>query len=85
MNSICSVKDLHFSYKKEKPVLSGISFSAVGNEIIGIIGKNGSGKSTLLNILAGFIKGYRGDVFINNVNAKVLTLKENYSSRLLHR
>ena len=76
MNSICSVKDLHFSYKKEKPVLSSISFSAGGNEIIGIIGKNGSGKSTLLNILAGFIKGYRVDVFINNVNAKVLTLKE---------
>lgn len=76
MNSICCVKDLRFAYKKEKAVLSGVSFSAAANEIIGIIGKNGSGKSTLLNIIAGFIKGYDGNVFINNEDAKILTLKE---------
>ena len=76
MNSICCVKDLRFAYKKDKIILSGVSFSAAANEIIGIIGKNGSGKSTLLNIIVGFIKGYDGNVFINNEDAKILTLKE---------
>ncbi|MGP1458321.1 MAG: ATP-binding cassette domain-containing protein [Treponema sp.] len=76
MNSVCRVKDLRFAYKKEKAVLSGVSFSASANEIIGIIGKNGSGKSTLLNILAGFIKGYGGSVLINGADDKTLTLKE---------
>ena len=81
MNSICAqVENLSFSYcnknlKKEKSVLSKINFAVYKNEIVGLLGRNGVGKTTLLNIIAGFIKGYSGNVVIDGINIDSLTLK----------
>ena len=40
------VKDLTFSYGKDKQVLHGLTFSVKDGEIFGFLGPNGSGKST---------------------------------------
>jgi len=45
---------------KGKLVLSDVSFSVGGGEVVGIVGPNGSGKTTLLNILTGFLKPDNG-------------------------
>lgn len=56
------VKDLTFSYGKEKQALHGLNFTVEQGEIFGFLGPNGSGKSTTQKILTGILKGYGGKV-----------------------
>ncbi|UOD33872.1 ABC transporter ATP-binding protein [Deferribacteraceae bacterium V6Fe1] len=43
---------------------------------LGIIGPNGSGKTTLLKTIAGIVKPFKGNIFLNNVNYLLLDRKE---------
>lgn len=56
------VKNLTFSYGKDKQVLHGLNFSVKDGEIFGFLGPNGSGKSTTQKILTGILKGHDGAV-----------------------
>ncbi len=53
---IFTIKDLFFSYGKQKNILENISFTISKGEQVCILGPNGGGKSTLMKILAGDIK-----------------------------
>lgn len=54
------VKDLTFSYGKDKQALHGLNFTVGDGEIFGFLGPNGSGKSTTQKILTGILKGHGG-------------------------
>ncbi len=56
------VKDLTFSYGKDKQALHGLDFTVEDGEIFGFLGPNGSGKSTTQKILTGILKGHGGKV-----------------------
>jgi len=56
------VKDLTFSYGKDRQALHGLNFTVGEGEIFGFLGPNGSGKSTTQKILTGILKGYGGRV-----------------------
>ena len=56
------VKNLTFSYGKDKKALHGLNFSVADGEIFGFLGPNGSGKSTTQKILTGILKGHGGQV-----------------------
>lgn len=56
------MKDLAFSYHKQKEALHGLTFSVADGEIFGFLGPNGSGKSTTQKILTGILHGYSGEV-----------------------
>ena len=56
------VKNLTFSYGKDKQALHGLNFTVRDGEIFGFLGPNGSGKSTTQKILTGVLKGYGGRV-----------------------
>lgn len=56
------VKDLIFSYGKDKQALHSLNFTVEDGEIFGFLGPNGSGKSTTQKILTGILKGYGGMV-----------------------
>ncbi len=56
------VKDLTFSYGKDKQALHGLNFTVRDGEIFGFLGPNGSGKSTTQKILTGILKGHGGKV-----------------------
>lgn len=43
-----------------RPVLSDVSFSVAGGELVGLIGANGAGKSTLLRAALGLVPGHGG-------------------------
>lgn len=62
------VKDLTFSYGKEKQALHGITFTVNDGEIFGFLGPNGSGKSTTQKILTGILKGHGGEVSLFGEN-----------------
>ena len=56
------VKNLTFSYGKDKQALHGLDFAVEDGEIFGFLGPNGSGKSTTQKILTGILKGHGGKV-----------------------
>ncbi|MGN7896032.1 ABC transporter ATP-binding protein [Bacillus sp. 22475] len=67
------IKNLSYKYKDNQNfVLQNINLSISSNQLIGIVGKNGSGKTTLIRILSGFYDDYEGEVFINNINLKLI-------------
>ncbi len=56
------VKNLTFSYGKDKQALHGLDFTVADGEIFGFLGPNGSEKSTTQKILTGILKGHGGKV-----------------------
>jgi energy-coupling factor transport system ATP-binding protein len=62
---ILTVSGLTAGYKRGKPVLEDIGFTAAPGEIIGIVGENGQGKSTLARVLCGLHKEWRGSIALN--------------------
>ena len=62
------IKDLTFSYNKEKKIFDKMNLELNENSIIGIQGDNGSGKSTLVDLIAGFIKPTNGKIIFNGQN-----------------
>jgi iron(III) transport system ATP-binding protein len=61
-----NIKDIHFRYEKNHPILQGCSAEINKNEIIAIIGNSGSGKSTLLRIIAGLEKANHGELIVDD-------------------
>jgi len=68
-------KNVNFEYKKGVPVLRGISFSIAKGETVAFIGKTGCGKSTLMNLLLGFYENYSGNILIDGIDIKEISLK----------
>lgn len=60
---LVEVQDLALAYPGKK-VLSGISFSMGGGEIVALLGPNGVGKTTLLHALSGLMRPVAGTVRI---------------------
>lgn len=72
------VKDLTFSYGKEKQALHGLNFTVGDGEIFGFLGPNGSGKSTTQKILTGILKGHGGTVSLFGKDIRSAHTKEFY-------
>ncbi|CAG7642492.1 metal ABC transporter ATP-binding protein [Paenibacillus allorhizosphaerae] len=58
---IVSIDDVFFSYEN-KPVISGLNFSILERDFVGLIGSNGAGKTTLLKMIVGLLKPSRGEI-----------------------
>lgn len=67
-----SVKDLSFSYEKDRVILQDICMDIQPGQWIGITGESGSGKSTLAKLIAGFVKSYQGELKLQGVERKDL-------------
>ena len=60
------VKNITFAYgKKERDILSNLSFKAYKGRVHAIIGANGSGKTTFLKVAAGIKKPLAGNVKVS--------------------
>jgi ATP-binding cassette subfamily B protein len=60
------VKDLSFSYDKNKKLLVDITFSVKKGDHIAIVGPTGCGKTTFINLLMRFYDPDKGDIYIDN-------------------
>ncbi len=81
------VKDLSFSYQKDKSILNNINLHIEKGCKIAIVGASGSGKTTLANILVGFYPLDEGEIFYAGVLNKALklsTIRENIHLILQH-
>jgi ATP-binding cassette subfamily B protein len=62
------VQDVTFGYPgAEKPVLSGVSFTAEAGRVTAIVGSTGSGKTTLVSVIANLFTPQQGRVRIGGV------------------
>lgn len=72
--------DVSFKYlDADEPVLCNISFTAKPNETTAFIGSTGSGKSTLVNLIPRFFDVTKGEILIDGINIKELSLEDLHS------
>ena len=69
-------QDVTFGYNEEETVLKDISFEAEPGETIAIVGATGAGKSTIINLLMRFYDINKGNIQLDHVDIKDLTLEE---------
>ena len=70
-------KDVSFRYPDaDEEILTDISFTAKPGETTAIIGSTGSGKSTVVNLIPRFYDVTRGELLIDGVNIKDVSLKD---------
>lgn len=75
--SALEFKDVSFSFPNaSNPVLANINFSLNKGETTAIIGSTGSGKTTLINLIPRMFDVTDGEILINGVNIKDMTLKD---------
>ena len=65
-------ENICFSYKKERPVLSQITFSLSEGETLAIVGETGGGKTTIGRLLLKTINPVSGDIFLGDTNVRTL-------------
>ncbi len=65
-----------FAYNGDDYVLRDVSFVVEPGQRIGIVGATGAGKTTILNLLLRFYDVTRGQVLVNDVDIRELTLEE---------
>lgn len=75
-NSILQVRNLCFSYGKNKNTLDDLSFTINKGDIVSLVGPNGAGKSTLAKLLCGFIRPTSGEIILDNEDIKNKSIKE---------
>lgn len=74
-------KNIRFTYDTDDntisrgPVLNDISLTVKAGEVMALVGSNGSGKSTLLGLLPRFFDADQGEIFIDGVSNKDLSLE----------
>lgn len=73
-------RDVSFAYEAGKPILKHISFTVQPGEMLGIVGRSGAGKTTLVNLLNRLYDVTDGEVRIDDINVKDLTLDSLHGS-----
>ncbi|AFZ48564.1 ABC transporter related protein [Cyanobacterium stanieri PCC 7202] len=61
-----NIKQLHFGWNSQTPVLNGCDLAVPEGEFWMLLGDNGCGKSTLLRLIGGILSPDQGTIDINN-------------------
>ena len=69
------IRDLTFSYDGEKNVLNNINLTIEKGKTVALVGQSGSGKSTLFDLIPRYYDVTSGEVLIDGVNVKGMTVK----------
>lgn len=75
LNNSIEFNNVHFEYKKGKPVLKGVSFNVNKGETFALVGNSGGGKSTIVNLIPRFYDIKNGNIFIDGTSIKDFTLE----------
>jgi len=62
--------DVWFSYKKDEPVLKGVSFRIEPGEKVAVVGATGSGKTTTIKLLSRFYDIQRGAIRVSGTDVR---------------
>ena len=68
--NVISVKDVTFSYDKQRNVLSSLNLEVPKGSVFGLLGVNGAGKTTLIKQIIGLMQIQEGDISLLDLNFK---------------
>lgn len=68
-------RNVSFHYTPGEPVLRGVNLLAKPGEKIALVGSSGAGKTTLVNLLPRFYDPQQGEILIDGIDIKTVTLK----------
>ncbi len=71
-------KNVSFNYPKGEPILKNLSFTIHPGETVALVGVNGAGKSTIIKLLCRFYDVTEGQILINGVDLRDLSLSNWY-------
>lgn len=69
------LKDVHFAYNSDEPVLNGISFVAKAGKTTALVGPSGGGKSTIINLVQRFFDVADGAIEVDGQNIADVTVE----------
>ncbi|MDT7891153.1 MAG: ATP-binding cassette domain-containing protein [Thermoproteota archaeon] len=77
MKKIIEFKKVSYRYQfEEKFAIEDINLEIYEGEVLAIIGSNGAGKTTLIKHMNGLLKPTIGDVYVEGLNTKNVTVAE---------
>ena len=62
------LRDLGVGYRRDRPVLRGLSVDIVPGEVLAVVGPNGSGKTTLFRTLLGVLRPIGGHATVSGAD-----------------
>ena len=68
-------KNITFSYDGREQILKDVSFEVKVGEVVAIVGPSGAGKSTMLDLLPRFYDPQVGNISIDGIDIREVTLK----------
>ncbi len=68
-------RDVSFSYEADQPVLQAVTLQAEPGQTIALVGLSGAGKTTLVNLLPRFYDVATGEILIDGINIRGVTLQ----------
>lgn len=71
-------EEVTYSYPDGTIAITDINLRVKRGAFIGLLGANGSGKTTLLRTMDGLVKGFDGNVYLDNINIRELSPKKIY-------
>lgn len=69
------LKNIHFSYVPEKPILTNVNLKADAGKLIAIVGPTGAGKTTIINLLMRFYDPVSGEICIDGTEHRNYTME----------
>jgi ATP-binding cassette subfamily B protein len=67
-------QDVSFAYEPGKPVLQHLDLRVSPGEVVALVGSSGAGKTTLVNLLMRFFDPVDGQVLIDGIDIRTVTL-----------
>lgn len=69
------IKDMHFSYTENEPILKGIDLT-LDTRTTAVIGQNGAGKTTFVKLLKGLLRPNQGQILLNGEDIAKMTVAQ---------
>ncbi len=69
------LKDVAFSYNKDKPLIEDLNLTVHPGDSVAIVGPTGAGKTTIVNLLMRFYEIDKGEIILDGVDTKHYTRK----------
>lgn len=69
------IKNVDFSYDKNKPLIEDLNFSLKSGQRLAVVGPTGCGKTTLINLLMRFYDIDRGKIILDGIDINTVSRK----------
>jgi ATP-binding cassette subfamily B protein len=70
------LRNVRFSYDKNRLVLEDVSLKVAPGEMIGLVGHSGAGKSTIINLLSRFYDVTEGSILVDDIDIRKISMSD---------